>query len=227
MKNGLDNSKDENKRVGIFGGTFNPIHYGHLRASEEVREKIGLGKMLFIPSWNPPLKENGLVSAEQRYEMARLAIAANPLFDISDIECRKPGRSYTVDTLLLLRDIYPMEKSCLILGIDAFMDIPAWYQPERLMELTDFVIISRPGYNFSSLSAITTATAGVLSDLDSGRLEAYRAQLRTGRNAFLVNVMPLNISATVIRRRVREGMSIKYLLPEAVESYIISNKLYK
>lgn len=213
--------------IGIFGGTFNPIHYGHLRAAEEAREKIGLGKILFIPSWNPPLKENGLVSAEQRYEMARLAIAANPLFDISDIECRKPGRSYTVDTLLLLKDIYPMEKSCLILGIDAFMDIPAWYQPERLMELTDFVIISRPGYSFADLPAITTTPAGVLSDLDAGRLDTYEAQLRTGRKAFLVNVMPLNISATVIRRRVKEDRSIKYLLPEAVESYIISNKLYK
>lgn len=227
MLNIPDDNRDGGKRIGIFGGTFNPVHYGHLRAAEEVREKIGLGKILFVPSWNPPLKESGLASAEQRYEMARLAIAANPLFDISDIECRKPGRSYTVDTLLHLREVYPMEKSCLILGIDAFMDIPAWYQPERLMELTDFVIISRPGYNFSSLSANTTTAAGTLSDLDACRLDTYKAQLRTGRKAFLVNVMPLNISATVIRRRVKEGRSIKYLLPEAVESYIISNKLYK
>lgn len=216
---------DENK-LGIFGGTFNPIHYGHLRAAEEVRERLGLGNILFIPAYNPPLKDSGLVSAEHRYEMTRLATEANPFLNISDIECGRPGRSYSVDTLTALRELYPQKEFYFILGLDSFIDIPAWYRPETLMELTNFVAISRPGYSFSGLSSMITMDAALISELDTCRVAGHEACLKSGKKLDMLNVTPLNISATNIRGLVREGGSIKYLLPEKVESYIIDNKLY-
>lgn len=216
----------DNNKIGMFGGTFNPIHYGHLRAAEEVRERIGLGKILFIPSGTPPLKVEDLAPAEHRYEMTRLSIETNPLFQISDIECRQVGKSYTVETIMALREIYPDKEFYLILGIDSFLDIPSWYQPERLMELTNFIIISRPGFHFSNLSSMITTDARILSELDTCELQSHKISLKSGREGFLLNVTLMDISATAIRRLVRSGMSIKYLLPDAVESYIIFNKLY-
>lgn len=218
--------KGNGKKLGIFGGTFNPIHYGHLRAAEEVREKLGLGNILFIPSYNPPLKESGLVSAEHRYEMTRLATEANPFFNISDMECRRRGKSYSVDTLRELKVLYPKKEFYFILGLDSFMDIPDWYQPKTLMELTNFAVISRPGYSFSAISATTALNAAVISGLDSCRTTGHETPLRSGKKLKLLNVTPFSISATAIRRLVSNGGSIKYLLPEKVESYIIANKLY-
>lgn len=224
MEKGLLKSDEE--KLGIFGGTFNPIHYGHLRAAEEARERLGLGKILFVPSYNPPLKEAGLVSAEHRYEMTRLATEANPFFNISDIECRRQGKSYSVDTLRELKELYPQKEFYFIIGLDSFMDMPAWYQPETLMELTNFVVISRPGYSFSAVSATRAMDAAVISGLDSCRMTGHETVLRSGKKLNLLNVTPFSISATAIRRLVVGGGSIKYLLPEKVESYIIANKLY-
>ncbi|GAB4412152.1 MAG: nicotinate-nucleotide adenylyltransferase [Thermodesulfovibrionales bacterium] len=217
----------DNNRIGIFGGTFNPIHYGHLRVAEEVRERIGLKKILFIPSGIPPLKVEDLAPARHRYEMARLSIDTNPLFQVSDIECRRPEKSYTVETLASLKDAHPEREFYLILGIDSFLDIPSWYQPERLMGFTNFVIVSRPGFRFSILSTRITIDADILSGLDAGNIESYKTVHASGREIFLLNVTSIDISATAIRRLVRNGMSIKYLLPESVESYIISNRLYR
>ncbi len=214
-------------KIGILGGTFNPVHYGHLRVSEEVRERIGLEKILFIPSGNPPLKDVELASAAYRHEMTTLAIASNPSFEVSDVECAKTGKSYTVDTLVALREMHPGKKLYFILGIDAFLDIPLWYHPERLVELTAFVVVSRPGFNFTQLPSRTAADAKAFSALDSTRSAVHSTVLENGGEVFLVNVTPLDISATAIRNFVKQGMSIKYLLPESVESFIISHNLYK
>jgi nicotinate-nucleotide adenylyltransferase len=214
-------------RIGILGGTFNPVHYGHLRIAEEVRERIGLEKILFIPSGNPPLKDMELAPAEYRHEMTRLAIASNPSCEISDIECKKTGKSYTVETLVALREMHPGKKLYFILGIDACIDLPLWHHPERLMELTNFVVVSRPGFSFAALSSWITVEANELSALESARLPLYRTALDNGGEVFLMNVTPLNISATAIRSLVKQGMSVKYLLPESVESFIISHELYK
>lgn len=218
--------KTDDKKIGIFGGTFNPVHYGHLRAAEEVRVKLDFEKVLFIPSCNPPIKAGDLASVGHRYEMTRLSIETNPFFIVSDIECRRPGKSYTVETLVELKEIYPDKELYLILGIDSFLDIPEWYQPEKLMEMTDFVVISRPGFSFLSLSSMIATDISILTGLDAGRLEIHRTNLGSDRKVFLLNVTPFNISATTIRNLVKDNKSIKYLLPEKVESYIISNKLY-
>lgn len=215
-----------NKKLGIFGGTFNPVHYGHLRACEEVREALSLREIIFIPSGNPPLKDSELASAEHRYEMTKLAIEANPFFRISGIECSRQGKSYTVDTINTLRHDYKGDEFCLILGIDSFLELPSWHQPERLMELTNFAVMSRPGFSFSSLHSRIKADMSALSDLDTGKLQLYRTVLKGSVKVLLLNVAHIDISATRIRQLVKNGMGIKYLLPEAVESYIISNKLY-
>ena len=209
-----------------MGGAFNPIHYGHLRAAEEVRIKLGFEKILFIPSGNPPLKTKDLADASHRYEMTRLSIDTNPFFDISDIECRGSRKSYTVETFAALGERHPENEFFLILGNDSFLDIPVWYQPERLMELANFVVVSRPGFRFSGLSPKIPVAPEALSGLDAHALEMYHQCLESGRDLFLLNITPMDISATAVRMTVREGKSIKYLLPETVESYIISHKLY-
>ncbi len=214
-------------RIGIMGGTFNPIHYGHLRVSEEVRQGIGFEKILFVPSGNPPLKAGHLAPAPQRLEMTRLAIEANPWFEISDIECNRTEKSYTVETLLALKELYPDKEFYFIVGIDSFIELPLWRYPERLMELTHFVVVSRPGTSFSGLASLITGDRGVLRALDARQLNIQKATLRNGREVLLMNVTHMDISATGIRNLTHHGMSIKYLLPEKVESFIISQGLYR
>ena len=216
-------------KIGIFGGTFNPIHYGHLRAAEEAREKLGLDKIIFIHSGNPPLKNIELADAEHRYKMARLAISGNKYFKISAIEYRKKDKSYTVDTLEKLHRLYPKARLYFITGIDAFIDIPNWWKPERLLRLADFIVISRPRFRFSMLSAspYIKADKEILRQLDSGKLQSYHTKLKSKRGLTLLGLTPIGISATMLRERIKKGTSIKYLLPEEVESYIITDKIYK
>ncbi len=212
-------------KIGVLGGTFNPIHYGHLRIAEEVREEFGFEKIIFVPAGNPPLKIRDLADTGHRYEMTRLAIETSPFFELSDIECGRSGKSYTVETLATLARIFPGKDLYFILGIDSFLDIPSWYQPERLTEFAHFVVVSRPGQRFADLSPRVLIDPKTLSDLDLRDLEVCRSNLG-GRELLLLNVTPLGISSTAMRALIREGTSIKYLLPEIVESYIIANKLY-
>jgi nicotinate-nucleotide adenylyltransferase len=215
-------------KVGIFGGTFNPIHYGHLRAAEGVREKLEFDKILFIPSGSPPLKIKELADAKHRYKMTRLAIFTNRLFELSDIECRLSGKSYTVKTVEELKKNNPEMEFSFILGIDAFIDITNWWHPERLITLTNFVIISRPEFRFVDLqiSPYIKINRRILKRLDNAEIETYTVKLKSSRNATFLRLTPIGISSTGIRRLLKEGKSIKYLLPADVESYIIANKLY-
>jgi nicotinate-nucleotide adenylyltransferase len=216
-------------KVGIFGGTFNPIHYGHLRAAEEVREKLRLDRILFIPSGTPSLKTEELAEAVHRYKMTRLAVVTNRFFELSDIECRHPGKSYTVKTVEELKKASPGIDFLFILGIDAFLDIPNWWNPENLIVLMDFVVIPRSPFRFVDLlsSPYISADERALKKLDAAEIESYTAKLKGNRDIIALRLPIIDISATRIRKRLSEGKSIKYLLPEAVESYIISNKLYK
>lgn len=215
-------------KVGIFGGTFNPIHYGHLRAAEEVREKLEFDKILFIPSGSPPLKIKELADAKHRYKMTRLAIVTNRLFELSDIECRLSGKSYTIKTVEELKKNNPEIEFSFILGIDAFLDVTNWWHPERLITLANFVIISRPDFRFIDLqiSPYIKINRRILKRLDNAEIETYTIKLKSSRNATFLRLTPIGISSTGIRRLLKEGKSIKYLLPAEVESYIIANKLY-
>ncbi len=214
--------------VGVFGGTFNPVHFGHLRAAEEVRERLELDRIIFIPSGRPPLKTVDIAPAAHRFEMLRLALRGNPFFDISDIECRRRGKSYTVETLRHLRMEHPRTRFLFILGVDAFLDIPHWRQPEQLISMTDFVVISRPGFTFSAMSEspYLRGGAGTLREVDLSENSSPVVRLTSERSAILLGLTPMGISSTQIRSFLRRGKSIKYLLPPAVQSYIITHKLY-
>jgi nicotinate-nucleotide adenylyltransferase len=216
------------QRLGILGGTFNPIHYGHLAAAEEVRNRLKLDRILFIPSFIPPHKDEETVPpADQRMEMVRLATKDNPFFEPSEIEIHRGGRSYTIDTVEALRQALPGAALYFITGLDSFLEIPTGHQWERLLALCDFVVISRPGYHFSDLAKIRfmESAAHELARLDRG--DVLRAMVRSSLFTIYLEMIPLfDISSTDIRNRVKAGVSIKYLLPDAIETYIITNKLY-
>jgi nicotinate-nucleotide adenylyltransferase len=217
------------KKFGIFGGTFNPVHYGHLRAAEEVRERLALDRILFVPSKNPPLKTKDIAPARQRYEMLMRALRGNKHFELSDIEFRLKGKSYTVRTIETLQSLNRDVVFFFLLGIDAFLDMPNWWHPERLTDLTDFVVISRPGHFFKDLMKSPYIKTGrsILQGLDSTNTGHYKVKLKSKRDAVLLPLTPVGISSTEIRHLVRRRKSIKFLLPPEVESYIISSKLYK
>jgi len=215
-------------KIGVFGGTFNPIHFGHLRAAEEAREILGLDKVLFIPSGNPPLKTRHLAYAADRYKMAQMATEGNNCFEVSDIECSDTEKSYTVNTLSTLREVYKNAELFFMLGTDAFLDLPNWWRPEELISLADLVVLSRPGISFAALasSPYLTMDKKALQEFDTGKARFCRAPLKTSREAVLTKVLPMPFSSTDIRNRISAGKSIKYLLPAQIESFIISNKLY-
>jgi nicotinate-nucleotide adenylyltransferase len=216
------------QRLGILGGTFNPIHYGHLAAAEEVRDRLKLDRIVFIPSYLPPHKfEEEVPSAVQRLEMVRLATRGNPFFEPSGIEIDRGGRSYTIDTVETLRRVLPGSELFFITGLDSFLDIQTWHRWERLLTLCNFVVISRPGYQFADLAKISfmESASHELAGLDKGELQ--QAMVRSAALTVYLETIPLyDISSTDIRNRVKAGASITYLLPDAIETYIITNKLY-
>ncbi len=216
------------RKLGILGGTFNPIHYGHLAAAEEVRNRLTLDRILFIPSSLPPHKlDEEVPQAVHRMEMVRLAVAENPAFEPSDIEIKRGGRSYTIDTIEELLRMHPQSELYFITGLDSFLEIQTWHRWQNLLALCKFVVLSRPGYRFVDLAKIDflKSAARELDGLENGLRK--QAAVHSGAFAIYLEMIPLyDISSTDIRRRVKEGKSIKYLLPDSVENYIIKNKLY-
>ena len=216
------------QKLGILGGTFNPIHYGHLAAAEEVRERLKLDRILFIPSSLPPHKfEEDVPSALQRMEMIRLATTGNPHFEPSDIEIKRGGTSYTIDTIESLRLSYPGAELFFITGLDTFLDIKTWRDWDKLLSLCSFVVLSRPGYSFADLRSIDFMKSAEREMLDLDRGLLTHAKITPGSFTLYMEMIPLyDISSTDIRRRVKEGGNIKYLLPDSVEVYIIKKGLY-
>jgi nicotinate-nucleotide adenylyltransferase len=215
--------------IGVFGGTFNPIHYGHLRAAEEIRAMLGLDRIFFIPSGNPPLKKKDLAGAGYRFNMVKMSVRDNPYFTVLDIECVRPGTSYTVRTLEELLKNFAGADLYFMLGIDAFLDIPNWREPEKILSLVNFIVLSRPGRNFADLSQspYLELKKRSLADIDGGTATVWKTVLRNGKKIFFAKVTPIGISSTDIRKYIKKGSSIKYLLPAEVESYIISKNLYR
>jgi nicotinate-nucleotide adenylyltransferase len=217
-------------KIGIFGGAFNPIHYGHLRTAEDVADMLSLDRVLFISSGKPAFKKPGLADARHRYQMTKIAIDDNPIFAISDIEVKTRGKSYSADTVRKLKEKHKDYNLYFIMGIDAFADLPDWKEPENLIKLANIVVISRPGYLFSDLSSspyIKRISKKVLKDLDKDTRKKFSFKMPAGQRCHLLKVTGLNISASRIRNALMSGKNAKYLLPDSVKSYIISNKLYK
>lgn len=215
-------------KIGIYGGAFNPMHFGHLKTAEDVLKKLSLDRIVFMPAGNPPFKKPGLADAGQRFEMVKAAIAGRPEFEVSDIELRSEGKSYTIDTVERMQR--EDTELFLVIGIDAFSDIPLWKDPEKLLSMVNLVIISRPGYSFAGLSSspyLQGVSEGILEKLDSGERDMFKLSFLSERTIFLCKVVDVNASSSDIRERISRGMDTKYLLPESVKSYIIFHNIYK
>lgn len=199
-------------KIGIMGGTFDPIHYGHLVTAEGVRAEFNLDYVMFVPAGNPPHKKGYKITDPQhRYLMTVLATVTNPFFEVSRIEIERQGFSYTVDTIKELKKRFPTDTELyFITGADAVLEILTWKEVDRLLAMCKFVAATRPGYEIPELNK-------KIAEIE----KTYSHKI------FLVEVPAMAISSTDIRRRVSEGRPIKYLLPESVEYYILKNNLYK
>jgi nicotinate-nucleotide adenylyltransferase len=215
-----------NKAIGILGGTFDPIHYGHLRLAEEMLELASLGQIRFVPAGTPPHRGVPQVSAQHRSAMVKLAIADQPAFVLDAREVERSGKCYTVDTLGELRaELGTEQPLCLLMGGDAFLQLHTWHEWERLFELAHIVVGYRPGFTLEE--RIHTATPELQAHYQQ-RLCAARVLSQQPAGGIAELAIPkLEISATLIRSRVAENRSIRYLLPNAVADYIHQHQLYE
>ena len=216
-------------RIALLGGTFNPVHYGHLRLAEEVREALGLGLVLFVPAAVPPHKGGGEArTAEDRLEMTRLATADNPFFEVSEMEIRRGGPSYTVQTLRqLLEQGYGAERDLslsLVMGADSFNDITTWCEYEEILKLASIVVVERPHTPVKKVAEVLPDRLARWYRYD-GSEDRYVNDY--GRTITYLTTTLMDISSSEIRERVREGLSIRYLLPPAVAEYIMKKELYR
>jgi len=200
-------------RIGIFGGSFDPVHFGHLLLAECCREQIPLDAVRFVPAAVPPHKQQReLTPAESRIEMLELAIGGHPAFSVSRYETDRGGLNYTADTLAHFRNEAPASELFFLLGADMFHDLPRWRQPQRICELAVPIAVRRSGeppLDFSALAAIVSPA----------QIEAMQR--------YAVEMPEIGLSASDIRRRVAVGQGIRYRTPRAVEKYIETRGLYK
>jgi nicotinate-nucleotide adenylyltransferase len=214
-------------RVGIFGGTFNPIHLGHLRAAEEVLEALGLERMLFVPSGEPPHKtasqSDPIAPAELRLAWTRAATASNPRFAVEPVEVERGGTSYSVETLRTLGEQIAPDLPVFVLGVDAFAEVGTWREPEALFTLANFAVITRPGAAAESHHWLPARVKGSFELARDGRSARHRA---AGTWVRLLEIAALDISASEIRARLRRGRSVRYLLPEAILEPVLQSKVY-
>jgi len=196
--------------LGVFGGTFNPVHLGHLRAAEEVREALGLERVLFVPAKTPPHKGARTVAPpDARLDLVRRAVAENPFFAVSDLELRRPGPSYSVDTLRELREgLGAEDRLWFLMGTDAYREIHTWHRYPELFALADVAVMSRPP------EAVAAAPPASLARDFTPEGDGLRH--RSGREVRFVPVTLLDISGTAVRRALSRGRSLRYLVPEAV-----------
>jgi nicotinate-nucleotide adenylyltransferase len=191
-------------RIGLYGGTFDPIHLGHLRAAETAREGLGLDLVAFLPAAVPPHRHAPPRDAADRLEMARLATASHPRFEAWDAELRRPGPSYTVETVAALLSERPSDSFVLVVGADTWPEMTSWREPQRLLSLVEVAVVDRPGYDGPAPGAPFPGARGVTH----------------------VEGPSLPISATTIRELARQGRSVRYLVPDAVADYILERRLY-
>lgn len=196
-------------RLGILGGTFDPIHYAHLATAEFIRDKYKLDKIIFIPSGNPPHKTSIVTDKIDRYNMVLLATESNKDFFVSDIEIKKEQRSYTVDTLEMLRQCYKEAELYFITGADAICSIEEWKDVKRNFELATFIAATRPGI---SLLRAQETIEKLIKKYDADIISVY--------------VPSLDISSTYIRDQLEDGKSVRYLMPDSVEKYLYDKKIY-
>ena len=199
------------KSLGILGGTFDPVHYGHLLAAEWAHEVFGMDELVFIPAARPPHKDHGsVIDGHHRYRMLELAVADNPAFSVSRLELERSGYSYTVDTIRHFLQADPQRDIRFIMGVDALQLIYTWKDVEQLLQLCRFIVVTRPGYHLDRSDPVFSTVPAALWE----RIE-------------LLSIPGVEISSSDIRQRVAAGQSVRYLLPPAVDEYIKKNHLYR
>lgn len=209
-------------KIGLFGGTFNPVHLGHLRAAEEISEAYSLSKTIFIPAHIPPHKRSNVTSAEHRFEMVRLSIQGNSCFEVSDVELKRQGSSYSFETIDYFKNYFDHKADLFfIIGIDAFREINSWKHYPHFFSACNFIVMDRPLKERASQNLIP---ADIAEDFTYDSMQQCYEH-RSGHRVFFCNITLLDISSTAIRKALHEGRSVKYLVPEAVERYIRENKL--
>jgi nicotinate-nucleotide adenylyltransferase len=195
-------------RLGLYGGTFDPIHLGHLILAEQCREACGLDRVWLIVAGSPPHKPGGRTPVGHRLEMVRIAIAGHPAFAASDIEAKRPGPHYSVETLESIRREHPDDDLFFLIGADSLADLPTWREPERIARLATIVVVNRPG----------------IEEVDPARLPDFGP----GSHPLAwVSIPPVGIASSDLRRRLAEGRSIRYMVPRGVEAYIEAHGLYR
>jgi nicotinate-nucleotide adenylyltransferase len=198
-------------KLGIMGGTFDPIHFGHLLIAHEAGWRLGLDKVLIMPTGDPPHKrDHAITPARHRLEMVKLAIEHNPLFEASDLEVNRPGLTYTAVTLEALREMYPPEvEFYFILGFDAAADLPGWQRPERILELAKLVVAERPNYVFPR-----------------EKLQEAFPHINLDERLLELDVPMFEVASHELRERIAKGQPVRYLVPSRVVEYINREKLY-
>lgn len=198
-------------RIGIFGGTFDPVHTGHLILAEQCRDQGGLDEVWFLPSYHPPHKhDKGVTRFEQRCDMLELATAGHPSFRIERIEKELPPPSYTAETLAELHRRHPDNEFHLLMGSDTLPDLPGWYEPLRVVSQAGLIVVPRPGVMLWTAERLATALA---IDVASVRMRFVACPM-------------IDIASRELRRAIADGMSIRYMVPRAVEEYLRERKLY-
>ena len=213
--------------IGIFGGTFDPIHHGHLRLAEELAEEAKLGEVRFVPSGTPPHRTSPGASADDRVAMARLATAGNPKFAVDDRETKRTGPGYTVDTLTELRREFGVSRSlALLLGADAFLELATWHRWRELFSLAHIVVAYRPGFPIDTWQARMPQPLAHEYAVRSMQ-QPLAVHLAPAGGIAAVSMTGLDISATFVRTALAAGESVRYLLPDAVLDYIQTRGLYR
>ncbi len=195
-------------RIGLYGGTFDPIHIGHLILAEQCREACRLDRVWLVVTGSPPHKPGGRTAVAHRLEMARIAVASHPAFVVSDIEATRPGPHYSVETLETVRRDHPDDELFFLIGADSLADLPTWREPERIARLATIVVVNRPG----------------IEEVDANHLPEF------GPGAFplaWVAIPPVGIASSDLRPRLAEGRSVRYMVPRGVEAYIEAHGLYR
>lgn len=211
-------------RIGLMGGTFNPVHLAHLRIAEEARETCALDRVVFIPAGDPPHKPlAGEIHFAERSRMVALAIDGNPFFELSAIEGEREGKSYSIDTIRAFRKRYPADELFFIIGSDSFREIGLWHRFSEIFHSCSLIVVERPG-------SLIDDPAGTLPVAIRGEFRYTAASRRldhdSGTSVLFVSGCPLDISSSKIRRLAAAGRSIRYLVPPQVESYITEQGIY-
>lgn len=206
--------------IGLFGGTFDPLHYGHMRTALELLQALRLAEVRFMPTGSPPHREQPQAPAQVRLAMVRAAVADQSAFVVDDREIRRTGVSYSVDTLTELRSEYPKRSLCLLLGMDAFLGLPNWHRWRELLDLAHIIVAHRPGWRAPTMGPL----GEVMVDRGTGSVRDLHEQ-RAGR-IYVHAVTQLEISSTDLRQLIGAGLDPQYLVPEEVRRIIRETRCY-